>query len=132
MSAREADAGGVFSTRIHAAVIAIALLFVTWQAVENASRFRTYFSSSEQAHNVGDEMVFGCIEDLFQQEVPAKSRVWVEEADAMWQQRLAEFSVPWAQLAAERRDADLVVSMGSVVDPTAPNCFGLTVVVDRA
>jgi len=109
----------------------VTLLFVAWQAVENGMRFRTYFSSSAQAENVTDEIVFRCMEELFRNEVPAKSSVWVEEPDSLWQQRLAEFSVPWAHLAAELADAELVVSLGSAVNPAAPNCFGLTVIAER-
>lgn len=70
---------------------------------------------------------FECIEQAISERVPAGARVFVEEEDELWEQRLVELASP--RLEVVDTAARSTVTLSVEADPSGPSCSGLALEV---
>jgi hypothetical protein len=73
---------------------------------------------------------FECIERAITERVPAGARVFVDEEDDLWDQRLVELASPRLQVVDTAGESTVVLSVEP--DPSGPSCSGTALVVAPA
>jgi hypothetical protein len=95
-------------------IVAVALVVGLWQAYQAGTI--VIQSYSEEALISADKAFaqFNCVERELRKQIPKPARVFVDEDDDLWSQRLVELSTPWRTVVADRDQATHLVSIHPV------------------